>query len=262
MNKKIKKSILPVLAAVGVMLAAAGVSQANEVDFSYRYWLPHVSGTVGPATVSGVLVDSVDIKHSLGIENRNVGDFRLSLAINKTNKLNLDYLDTSFSGTGQPGGQIAGVPFLAGIDYHTDVKTKNAQLSWTRYLNKDMEDDTVMGVVAGLRNVKIDATSVPVGGGNTLTKNFDVIFPSIGFTVETGRTGPVKSFMELSGAYAGSRGYFYDGSAGIKTSLGEDNSDISFTAGYRVLEVKAKNSGGDNVKSRLSGPFFNVTFKF
>jgi len=260
MNKFVRSCSIMLLSAT-MLLGVSGISSANgDVDFSYRYWLSSIEAKSGPAVVGSISVDMVDAKDALGIKDKNVGDFQLDWAIDKNHKLQFNYFSSSFAGTAIPNMRIDGWDLTAGT-FHTEVSAKNFQAAWVRYFDNELTDDTRCGLVLGVRNLRINADSAQVDGSLRFTKDFNLIFPTVGFTVETGLTGNLQGFAGLSGAYAGSRGHFYDGEAGLRTYLDEKH-DVSLTAGYRLLKVKAKKDNGDKLDAKLSGPFFSAMYRF
>ena len=259
MNQIVRSCSIMLLSSA-MLLGGSSTSFAGDVDFSYRYWLSSIDAKCGPAVVGSVSVDTVDAKDALGIQDENVSDYQLDWHLDKNHKLQFNYFSSAFAGTAIPNMKINGWDMSVGT-FHTEVSAKNLQAAWVRYYDNDLTDDTRYGLVLGVRNIRIDADSTQVDGSLRFTKNFNLTFPTIGFTAETGLTGNLQGFAGLSGAYAGSRGHFYDGEAGIRTYLDEKH-DVSLTAGYRLLKVKAKKDNGDKLDAKLSGPFFSAVYRF
>ena len=260
MNPLMRSCFIMLLSAA-MLLCGSSLSFANgDVDFSYRYWLSSIDAQSGPAVVGSASVDMVDAKDALGIQDENIGDFQLDWHIDHTHKVQLNYFSSEVSGTAVPNMRINGWDLTAGT-FHTEVSIKNFQAAYVRYFDNELTPDKRYGLILGLRNVRVNADSTQLDGSLRFTKDFNLNFPTVGFTVETGLTGKLQGFAGLSGAYAGSRGYFYDGEAGLRTYLGKKH-DVSLTAGYRLLKVKAEKSNGDKLDAKLSGPFFAASYRF
>lgn len=233
---------------------------SNDLDVSYRYWKPSIGAKVGPAQLGGVNVNWLDAKQQLGIANHSINNLRLAWNINDNSKIQLDGFTDSFSATAVPRFSMNGWNLSVGT-FKTDVDVKNLQASWTKYTNNSANGDQRYGYMLGLRNVRIDVNSNQLDGTNHFNKNFNIIFPTIGLVLETGRTGPINGFASLSGAYVGSRGYFYDTEIGAKAFLDKQKT-LSATLGYRYLKIKANKDNGDKLDATMRGPFFGVEKKF
>ncbi len=259
--KQFAKSCSIMVLSAAMLFSGSGLAAANgDIDVSYRYWLPSIDAKSGPAVVGSVSVDMVDAKKALGVQDENIGEFQLDYNLDKNHKLLFSYFSSAFSGTAVPNMKINGWDMSAGT-FHTEVSAKNLQAAWVRYFDNELTDDTRYGLVLGVRNVRINADSTQVDGSLNFTKDFNLIFPTVGFTVETGLTGKLHGFAVLSGAYAGSRGYFYDGEAGVRTYL-DEKQNVSLSAGYRALKVKAEKSNGDKLDAKISGPFVSAMYRF
>ena len=259
-NKSSRLLVACALASV-VLSGSHTVFASGDIDVSYRYWNPTISAKVGPAESGGVIVPWVDAKENLGIAEHNINDMRLSWKLNEKSKVEIDYFNSSFHGTATPNFKMNGWDLSAGR-FKTDVDIKNLQVSWVKYTNKYENDDTRQGFMLGLRNVRIDAVSNQIDGGTGhFTKNFNILFPTVGMVFETGRTSQISGFASLSGAYAGNKGYFYDAEIGGKSFLDSQKS-LSVTAGYRILKIKADKDNGDKLDTTISGPFFGAEKKF
>lgn len=261
MNLKCKRLMMGVL-AFSVIAGTSSVGLAKgDIDLSYTYWKPSLTANVGPAEMNGAKVDSIEARSQLGIAEENIGELRLTWSANDRDKWQVQYFDTSFHGTAVPRVKVFGYDLSAGT-FNTNVSAKDLQVAWIKSMNSDPEDETKVGILYGIRNVRINADSTQIAGGTArFTKDFNVTFPTIGVVAETGLDNPISGFASLSGAYAGSRGHFYDGEVGAKAFLNESRS-ASLSAGYRYLKIKADKSNGDKLDTKLSGPFFTATYRF
>lgn len=264
MKKRLMRFILSF--ATGTLLLAQGAAFAEKApeapEFTYRYWLAKLDGQLGPVTGAGgaVTADSIDLKQSLGIKDQNISDGELRFGINSNTSVKLGYLNTTLSGTGTPDTTIAGIPFAPGVSYHTNAKLQSIDAALVRNLSHE-DDEVKTTFQIGIRSMKIEATSTPaVAALPTEHKNFDVVFPTIGFGIEGDTASSIRPFAEIAGAYAGSKGHFYDASVGVKSYYGKNN-NTALTAGYRILDMEAK-PHSDKLKAKLSGMFFSASFRF
>ena len=233
-----------------------GISQANEnLSITYRYWLPNMDAKIGTAEIGGNHYEYIDAEETFGLKEENIGDLQLSWQMDDRNQVRLGYLDTSFKGTGTPTGTIAGVIFTGG-EIETKFSIENIQAEWVKYLPSDVDHDTRFAVVGGIRSLRINATSEGLP-----ERNFNKVFPTIGFAVETGIGSPVSGFINFSGAYAGNKGYFYDADAGLKAYL-DKKKNTSVTVGYRMLKINADKNSDEKFDAKLTGPFFSASVRF
>jgi len=244
-----------------VMLSGPQTAFASsDIDVSYRYWKPSISAKAGPAQFGGVNVDWLDAKTQLGITDQSLNDLRLSWRMNDSSKLQIASFSGSYSGTAAPKFSMNGYNLSAGT-FKTDVDVKDLLVSWTKYTHESAGGDTRYGYMLGVKNVRIDDASNQVGGPLHFTKNFNITFPTVGLVIETGRRSPISGFAALSGAYAGSKGSFYDAEVGAKAFV-DNKKTISASVGYRYLKIKAEKTNGDKLDISMSGPFFGIEKKF
>ncbi|MBP2628365.1 MAG: hypothetical protein H6Q68_3076 [Firmicutes bacterium] len=248
-----------VLASV-ILSGSHTVFASGDIDVSYRYWKPTFSAKVGPAESGGVTVPWVDAKSQLGVASRSINDLRLSWQLTENSKVQIDSFSTSLHGTGTPNFKMGSWDLSVG-KFKTDVDFKDLQVSWVKYTNEYAGGDIRHGYTLGLRNVRINAVSNQIDGTEHFTKDFNIIFPTVGLVFETNRESRISGFASLSGAYAGSKGHFYDAELGGKSFI-DDQKSLSVTAGYRILKIKANKDNGDKLDTRINGPFFGVEKNF
>jgi len=250
-----------VLASVILSGTPTVFAGASDIDVNYRYWHPTFNAKVGPAESGGAIVPWVDAKDQLGVADHSINDLRLSWKLNEQSKVQIDYFSTSLQGTGTPKFKMGGWDLSTGT-FKTDVDVKNLQVAWVKYTDEYAGGAIRQGFMLGLRNVRIDAVSNQIDGGDGhFTKNFNITFPTAGLVLETGRDSRISGFGSLSGAYAGSKGYFYDAEVGAKSFL-DQKKTLNATVGYRVLKIKADKSNGDKLDTTIYGPFFGVEKNF
>ena len=263
----IKTKISRLIAATigSLIFGSCTVGLANDIELNLRYWKPTLAADVkNGAVIGNIRIPSVDIKNELGVQDKNITQFSLAWNHSRDNRLQLDYDNSTFYGDIYRTSTITifGRVFSKDARFITNVDTKNTRLVWTHYYNDPVDrDETKLGIMYGISHVKIDAVSTSTILPTPNTKNFNVLFPTIGASAEFGLSQPVSSFFSISGAYAGSKGHVYNAEMGLKAKLGSKK-QTELMVGYRLLKINVKNSADEELDTQLKGPFFAATYRF
>jgi hypothetical protein len=255
----VKKTLL-MLAFVGLVSVAA-TAQLLEVEG--RYWAPTLTGQV--QVTGGVPVPNglgvIDLKDDLGLTDKRLQDWRVSLATGPHSRLRVAYLTMDYNADQQVQRTVVfdGQTYTVGTRVVTNLAMKYWRYGWIWQFIHDPFGRVHFGTLVEAKSLSFDTSlaapnlSPPVAA----RKEFSGTLPSLGLALDIDPIPTIKIFAELSGVSAGKYGQGWDGEAGVKLSLAPV---LSIGAGYRYLDLEAKDDP-DFAKLKNTGPFVGATLR-
>lgn len=240
-----------ILFVVIILLFSCTTAYAdNEYGLEVNYWKPSLSGGVR-ASSSALPGTPIDYKADLGIGDKYIGDFRF-----RTGTVVFSYSQFDYGATKQLATQIQynGTTYPINDVVSSSLKIKYYGAIWDTTAND--RQGTTAAITFGARGIHLDGVLQSAANGK-VEKSFNYTVPVVGFSVQS-TNGGTQLFARISGLPAGGHGYFFDGEAGVKFSVGKD---AMLTAGWRTFDVNVKKSG-DVANIRLSGPYVGGTWDF
>lgn len=264
-SKNLSKKLFGGLIAATVCLTLGGNVSANEqalkkdsnITVEARYFNPNISFTAKSDSIA-YNGGAINFKNDLGISDKNMMEYRVRFG----DGLRLSYGKFSYSGHSILSQNLSyeGNTYTASTPIDSNLGIKYGRATWFKTLNKSNVTDTKL-----LFDLKCFEFETKVAGdiaGATITseKTFRGAVPTIGFAANTKLGQNVSAFGEITGLPMGKYGHFYDYEAGVRYIAARD---VVINAGYRSFDLNVKDPDNeDNVRLKLSGPFFNVQYKF
>lgn len=213
------------------------------------------TGITGTNSLSALGIDDDPIEFSPRVDF-SMGPFEITA----------DYLDVSYSGTGDVDTEIDfnGQTFTVGTTVDTDIDLKLARASATwDWIPTDVVD---FGLGVGAAYTKAFASVRDTGFGNTATTEEEAPFP---FLAARARVALADVSVELLAGYL-SFNYddidasYLDVDALARWAVigGDEHLAISLLVGYRFLDLDLEYvDGGDNVRieAELQGPYAGLS---
>jgi hypothetical protein len=227
--------------AASLLLAVPRVGGAQELAppehyvlrVEYVRWLPSVSGEVQKSEFEE---NRVDIAEDLGVEQKDVNEFKAALRLGGRHKLR-----GAYSRLDLDGDVVLSRAFVFdGTFYRVDERTLTG-LKGTLW-SGDYQLDVVrgswgfLGLLIGARFLDVDAVIVQPESGRRETGTLRAPVPVLG---ASGRlyAGRLSLSAEISGLTIGSRGTLYDAEGYARYHVTEK---LAVGGGYRLLSVRGE----------------------
>ncbi len=247
-------------------LSLAGTSALGQsLELEGRYWPASLDATVrvtgGHNEVPSDL-DTVDLKSDLGLKDKHLADWRISLATGPHSRLRVAYVKMDYSADQDVERTILfnGQQYTVGTRVATKLNLEYWRYGWIWQFLGGPYSKVRFGTLLEAKRISVDASLAapelvpPVAERKKISRTL----PTVGLALDINPTRTFNVFAELSGISGGSRGHALDGEAGVKVGLG---SHLFLSAGYRYFDLEV-NDDPDFAKLKDSGPFVGGALRF
>lgn len=222
-----------------------------RLRLEYVRWLASIEGELqkGADEVAG----RVDIKDDLGLEDKNLNEFRAVLRLGGRHKLRASYTSLDYD-----GDVILTRAFVFdGTFFRRDDRTVTSMKGalWSAEYELDVLQTGAghLGLLVGAKYLDVDSVIVQPEVGRRETGTQRAPVPVLG---ATGRlyTGRISLSAEISGLTIGKRGTLYDFEGQLRFHVTDR---LAVGGGYRLLSVRGED-GDDFIHLRDKGLRFGV----
>jgi len=252
-----------VLVAVAALAAVPLAAQTVEVEG--RFWPATLDSTVnvtGGRTDVPPELTTIDLKSDLGLKDKNLQEWRLTLFTGPHSRLRLGYLSMSYSANRQLQRTVVfdGETYVVGTRVLTDLSLDYWRVGWVWLFAGGASSPVRFGSLLEAKQITVDAAvaapelAPPVAE----RRRFSGTIPSVGLVLEV-RPLPILTLAaEASGISAGTYGHGVDAEASVRL---EPAPLLVLSAGYRYFDLEAKDSP-DFAKIRNTGPYAALALRF
>lgn len=246
-----------VLAVGSLVVCAPGLARSQDVAppehyrlrLEYVRWLASIDAQVKKGTPG----TEIDVKDVLGVEDRDVNEFRAVLRLGGRQKLRGSYASLDYD-----GDVILDQAFIFdGTFFRRDDRTVTSLKGalWTAEFEFDVLQNSAghLGLLLGVKYLDVDSVIVQPEVGRRETGTQRAPVPVLG---ATGRlyAGRISLSAEISGLTIGQRGTLYDVEGQARFHITDR---LAIGGGYRLLSVRGED-GDDFIRMRNDGLRFGV----
>ena len=252
-----------VLVGAAVLVATSAASQTLELEG--RFWPATLTATVnvtGGRTDIPPELTTINLKDDLGLKDKNLADWRLTLTTGPHSRLRVGYLTMNYSADQTLHRTVVfnGTTYTVGTRVLTSLGLDYWRLGWIWYFTGTSSDTVRFGSLLEAKRISTDAS---VAAPELLPpllekKSFASTLPSVGMVLDVRPSHAVDIYLEASGVSAGTYGRGVDAEAGVKLVPVEN---VSMTAGYRYFDLEAKDNP-DFAKIKNAGPYVGLGLRF
>ncbi len=250
----------PAVFLVLLSLAAAPLA-AQTVEVEGRFWPATLNARVnvtGGRTDVPPSLTTIDLKDDLGLRDKNLQDWRLTLFTGPNSALRLGYVTMSYSADRMLRRTVVfnGETYTLGTRVVTDLTLDYWRLGWIWYFAGSSSGAVRIGSLVEAKTISTDASVAAPELAPPIRekKSFSATLPSVGVVLVARPARGLELYAEASGVSAGTYGRGLDAEAGIKLVAFPK---LSLSAGYRYFDLEARDDP-DFAKIRNSGPFAGV----
>ena len=255
--------------AGGVLLGALTLvtvpAAAQTLELEGRYWpatlTAQVNVTGGHPDIPPSLT-TINLKDDLGLKDKNLSDWRLTLCTGPHSKLRLGYVKMDYRADQAVQRTVVfnGTTYTVGTRVITKLGLDYWRLGWIWYFAGTSSDAVQVGSLLEAKTISADASvSAPdlIPPALNATK-FSSTLPSVGLMLDVRPSHTVDIYVEASGVSAGTYGRGVDAEAGLKLAPVRN---VSISGGYRYFDLEAKDTP-DFAKIKNAGPYVGVGVNF
>jgi len=260
-NEMVKRILL---VASGLALVATFAS-AQGFELEGRYWPANLTAIVrvtGDHAEVPEDLSTIDLKDDLGLKDKNLKDWRLTLFTGPNSRLRVAYVKMDYSADQEVTRTIVfnGQPYTVGTRVLTKLNLDYWRYGWVWEFVGGRSSKVSFGTLLEAKSIAVDAAlSAPeVAPPVNEKKKFSATVPTVGLVLDINPSRALNIFAEASGMSWGDRGHAVDGEAGLKLVLG---SHLVLTGGYRYFDLEVKDEP-DFAQLKNSGPFVGAALRF
>lgn len=252
-----KGKIIIFFISLVLIFSSYALSQEQRFSIEGRYWMPSFSmdlrvadNVANPTKVDDKMLD---------IKKENFVDIRASFRISDDHAIRATYTPISYKGdtnitqTINFGDQI----FPAGAYVESKLKMDYFRAAWLWKVFDNKKGSKLHTILEGkiyLAEATLDAPYQPAKH----TYKLKVGLPTIGALYEEELYKGFGFYAELTGIYAGDRGYLLDGEAGLNWKI---HKNIKIDGGYRAHFINFEKSD-DLFRLKMYGPYLGLRVVF
>ena len=247
------------LAAVALVVCVTNIAWSQDVAppehyrlrLEYDYWIAEITGEIQKG--GDELTGRVDVTEDLGLENKDLHDFRATLRLGGRHKLRGSWVSLDYDGDVilERAFIFDGTFFRQGERTVTSMKGN----LWSAEYELDLLQSGVghLGLLIGAKYLDVDSVIVQPEVGRRETGTQRAPVPVLG---ASGRfyVGRLSFSAEITGLTLGSRGSLYDVSGQARFHVTDR---VGVGAGYRWLRVRGENDD-DYLRISNEGVRFGV----
>lgn len=250
-----------VLLSAGCLVLVGTLASAQVLELEGRYWPAALTATVrvtgDHAEVPGD-ISTINLKSDLGLKDKNLKDFRLTLFTGPNSRLRVAYVKMDYSADQNITRTILfnGQTYTVGTRVLTTLNLDYWRYGWVWELVGGPSSNVKFGTLLEAKTISVDAgLSAPeLAPPVAERKSFSATVPTVGLVLDINPSRMLNIFAEASGMSLGGKGHAWDGEAGLKLVLG---SHLVVSGGYRYFDLQV-NDKPDFAKLKNTGPFVGV----
>jgi hypothetical protein len=252
-----------VLVGAAALVASAAASQTLELEG--RFWPATLAAQVnvtGGRTDIPADLTMINLKDDLGLKDKNLADWRLTLTTGPHSRLRVGYLTMSYSADQTLHRTVVfnGTTYTVGTRVISDLGLDYWRLGWIWYFAGASSDTVQFGSLLEAKRISTDASVAAPELASPIheKKSFAATLPSVGMVLDIKPSHAVDVYLEASGVSAGTYGRGVDAEAGVKLL---PVPSVSMSAGYRYFDLEAKDNP-DFAKIKNTGPYVGLALRF
>ncbi len=254
-----------VLLAAGCLVMAGGVASSQVLELEGRYWRPTLTSTIRILGDHGEVppdLATIDLKTDLGVQDKNLTDWRLTLFTGPRSRLRADYVKIDYAADHEMRRTVVfnGETYTVGTRVVSSLRLDYWRFGWTWQFLGGPYSKVKFGTLLEAKYAAVDTSlEAPNLTPPVLEKKkLSGALPTVGLVLDLNPAQSVNFSAEASGASLGDRGHVIDGEATLKLIL---PSGIILDAGYRYFDLDVRDDP-DFAKLKLSGPFLGAGIRF
>lgn len=247
-----------VLLVASCLVPVATLASAQVLELEGRYWPAALTATVRVTGDHGEVpsdLATINLKSDLGLKDKNLKDFRLTLFTGPNSKLRVGYVKMDYSADQNITRTILfnGQLYTVGTRVLTKLNLDYWRYGWVWEFVGGPSSKVKFGTLLEAKKISVDAgLSAPeLAPPVAERKSFSATVPTVGLVLDINPSPMLNIFAEVSGMSLGDKGHAWDGEAGLKLILG---SHLVVTGGYRYFDLQV-NDKPDFATLKNSGPF-------
>ena len=250
---------------LGIVALVTTPAAAQTIEFEARFWPATLTAQVnvtGGRTDIPPSLTTINLKDDLGLKDKNLSDWRLTLFTGPHSRLRVGYVTMNYSADQDLQRTVVfnGTTYTVGNRVITKLALDYWRFGWIWYFAGTSSDPVQFGSLLEAKTISMDA-SVAAPNLTPLVlnaKKFASTLPSVGLVLDVRPSRTVDVYVEASGVSAGTYGRGVDAEAGIKLIPAQN---VSLSAGYRYFDLEAKDDP-DFAKIKNAGPYASVALRF
>jgi hypothetical protein len=247
-----------VLLVASCLVPVGTFAFAQVLELEGRYWPAVLTGTVRVTGDHGEVpsdISTINLKSDLGLKDKNLKDFRLTLFTGPNSRLRVGYVKMDYSADQNITRTILfnGQMYTVGTRVLTTLNLDYWRYGWVWEFVGGPSSMVKFGTLLEAKRISADAgLSAPeLAPPVAERKSFSATVPTVGLVLDINPSRMLNIFAEASGMSLGDKGHAWDGEAGLKLVLG---SHLVVSGGYRYFDLQV-NDKPDFATLKNSGPF-------
>lgn len=250
---------------LGILALVSAQAAAQTVELEGRYWPATLTAQVnvtGGRTDIPPSLTTINLKSDLGLKDKNLADWRLTLVIGSHSRLRAGYVTMDYSAdqTLQRTVVFNGKTYTEGTRVITRLGLDYWRFGWIWQFAGTPSGTVQFGSLLEAKTISTDASvAAPELAPPVLEKKrFAATLPSVGMVLDVKPSHTVDVYVEASGVSAGTYGRGVDAEAGIKLMPARN---VSISGGYRYFDLEAKDDP-DFAKIKNAGLYVGLGLSF
>jgi hypothetical protein len=251
-----------VLLVASCLVPVTTLASAQVLELEGRYWPAALTATVrvtGDHAEVPSDISTINLKSDLGLKDKNLKDFRLTLLTGPNSRLRMAYVKMDYSADQNIMRTILfnGQMYTVGTRVLTTLNLDYWRYGWVWEFVGGPSSKVKFGTLLEAKKISVDAAlSAPEFAPEFAPpveekKSFSATVPTVGLVLDINPSRMLNIFAEVSGMSLGDKGHAWDGEAGLKLVLG---SHLVVSGGYRYFDLQV-NDKPDFATLKNSGPF-------
>jgi len=250
---------------LGVLALATAPLAAQTIELEGRFWpatlTSQVNATGGRTDIPPELT-TIDLKDDLGLKDKNLQEWRLTLFTGPHSRLRLAYLTMNYAADQELHRTVVfnGTTYNVGTRVVTKLGLDYWRLGWIWTFAGGTSDTVQFGSLLEAKTITTDASVAAPELAPPIAekKRFSGTMPSVGLVLDVRPSRTVNLCFEASGISAGTYGHGIDAEASIRLL---PVANLAISAGYRYFDLEAKDDP-DFAKIKNTGPYAGLALRF
>jgi|GEM_PF-2743473 len=244
-----------------VLLAPLLTSCTSPViEATGAYWMPAID--LEATVVESNIGETIDFNDDLDLDEENIFMGRLVGHLNDRFWVQLEYLPIDYAGDNFVDRiEFAGRVFSGRVITDLEIEYIDVGAGW-EFLDVG-EGFFRAGTLVEVTRLDVDMVLRSPAGGVFLkereeSEKLNMTFPTVGVVTHLQPLDELDIYGQISGITLSGTGHFYDAEVGLRYMPLQN---AALTGGYRIMAFDLE-SGDDDAKMTLSGPFVGVVLRF